>query len=112
MRIGRVLGLLAIDGLVGVLMICYDIRREFVILLVIIPEGYEVFIILVPEKPPASRITPTRYSGQKVVHRVRRHRKSIDNPVDCAYTASGYCMYFRSYVLILAKDGLEVSPAK
>ena len=42
MRIGRVLGLLAIDGLVGVLMICYDIRREFVILLVIIPEGYEV----------------------------------------------------------------------
>ena len=68
MRMGRVLELLAIDGVVGVLMICYDIWREFVILLAIIPEGYEVFIILVAEKPPASRITPTRYSGQKVVH--------------------------------------------
>ena len=62
------LELLAIDGLVVVLMICYDIRREFVILLVIIPEGYEAFIIFVPEKPPASGITPTQHSGQKVVH--------------------------------------------
>ena len=68
MRIGRVLELLVIDGLVGVLMICYDIRREVVILLIIIPEGYEVFITLVPEKPPASGVTPTRHSGQKAVH--------------------------------------------
>ena len=45
--------MLVIDGLVGVLMICYDVRREVVILLFILSESYEVFITLIPEKPPA-----------------------------------------------------------
>ena len=65
------LKLLVIDGLVGVLMICYDIRREAVILLSIMPE-LPGFNNTVPEKlgfrnhPEATQWSegrPSEYDG-------------------------------------------------